>query len=132
MYEKIIIEQLDKMAQVALRPEDMARWNKTKETLLQGLDRDNMNDICTASYFQLQKYDGTDFQFKKSKPMHEPGAIVIFKLGDMTGAIPAFIRARHEYSGRWKYDMEIAVKMPDAWHVTRLYNIEEKWLSVIR
>jgi hypothetical protein len=132
MYEKIIIEQLDKMAQVALKPEDMGRWNKTKETLLQGLERDNMRDICTASYFQLLKYTGTDFQFNKSEPLHQPGTIAIFKLGDMTGSIPAFIRARHEYSGCWKYDLEIAVKMPDAWHTTRLYNIEEKWLTALR
>ena len=62
----------------------------------------------------------------------DAGTIVTFKLGDMTGSIPAFIRARHEYSGGYKYDIVVAVKMPDAWHTTRLYNIEEKWLTVIR
>jgi hypothetical protein len=129
MIEKTIIEQLDNMAKVALKPEDMERWNRTKDELMYRLTTNPMQVAATGSYFQLRQYDGTDFQFKKTQPLHQPGKIAAFKLGDMTPSIPAFINARHEYSGKWKYDIIIAVKLQDAWHTTRLYNIEEKWLT---
>lgn len=129
MIEKTIIEQLDAMAKVALKPEDQERWNRTKDELEYRLTTNPMQLAATDAFFQLRRYDGTDFLFELTKPKHNPGCIVAFKLGDMTPAIPAFINARHEYSGKWKYDIIIAVKLHDAWHTTRLYNIEEKWLT---
>lgn len=123
---KVIIEELDKIVKVVLPESDHERWNNVMRMLSAEPD---LKQAAHESLHTLRNYTGTDFQFKKSEPLHEPGTIVTFKLGDLTASIPAYIHARHEYSGRYKYDLIVTVKMPDAWHTTRLYNIEEKWLS---
>lgn len=124
---KTIIEQLDNMAKVALNPEDQERWQKTKNILIKQLA---WRDDGAEALEQLRRYDGSDFRFERGDAPIEPGLIVYFQLGDMTPPIPAYIHARHEYSGCWKYNITLAVKQADGWHTTRLYNVESKWLKV--
>jgi hypothetical protein len=129
-HAKLIIETLDEMAQVALRPEDLGRWAEVKEKLLQRAEETSMNDMAKEAEAMLRSYDGSDFKAVGDdiEPLHGRGTNAYFKLGEMTPAIPVFIHARHQYSGGWKYDLNIAVKMGDGYHVTRLYNVEEKWI----
>jgi len=129
--ETNIIEQLDAMAQVAIKSEDMPRWEKAKEQLLKSLGAGKMKEEAEASFQQLIAYNGSDFVFDRSTAPIAPGTIIYFRLGNMTPAIPAYVHARHEYSGKWKYDLTLAVRMPDAWHLTRIYNVEDKWLTQI-
>lgn len=131
MIEATIIEQLDAMAQVAIKPEDLPRWEKTKEELLKKLGAGKMQEEANAALKQLTGYTGSDFVFERSEAPVVPGTIVYFQLGDLTVPIPAYVNARHEYSGKWKYDLIIAVRMPDAWHTTRIYNVESRWLTQI-
>jgi hypothetical protein len=128
--EKTIIEELDAMAQTVIKAEDMPRWANTKELLSQRLSVD-MNETAQAALQQLRRYDGRDFIFEVTVSPIDTGVIVYFKLGDMSPNIPAYVHARHEYSGKWKYDLTIAVMQSDGWHITRIYNIESKWLTMI-
>lgn len=92
--------------------------------------RDASLEPTNQSLEFLQTLNGTDFKATGDliKPLHQRGTIGWFKLGDMMPAIPAFIHAQHQYSGGYKYDLNIAVKFPDAWHITRIYNVEEKYI----
>lgn len=128
-HEKLIIEVLNDMAAAALNPEDFERWEKVKAVLLARSDN-SMHELANQSLESLKGYNGRDFKAVGDDivPLHGRGTIGYFQMGQMMPPIPAFIHARHQYSGGWKYDLNIAVLMDDGYHVTRLYNIEEKWV----
>jgi len=130
--EKIIIQELNHIADVVIKPEDKERWAHAMEILSKRLDFANMDDEAQESLQQLIDYNGSDFVFDRSTAPVAPGTIVYFKLGNMTPSIPAYVHARHEYSGKWKYDLTFAIKEEDGWHITRIYNIESRYLQVIK
>lgn len=126
--KKTIIEQLNNMASVALKPEDQERWGRAMEALSKELDCE-MEKNVEESLLQISGYNGSDFIFDRSTAPIAPGTIAYFKLGNLTHNIPAYVSACHEYSGKWKYDLTIAVMQDDGWHTTRIYNVESKWLT---
>ena len=111
----------------SLDPEKFEWWEKIKEELSKV--RKGPDEI-DQSLDTLQGFDGTDFRptGDEIKPLHQRGTIGWFRLGVMMPALPAFIHARHQYSGCWKYDLNFAVQFTDGWHVTRIYNVEEKYI----
>lgn len=126
-----IINALKSIAEVHLPAEDHERFKLSMQELQKRLAMGNMYQEVGASHEQIIKCNGSDFIFEKSLPLIAAGTIAYFQLGEMTPPIPAYVHARHEYSGHWKYDLIIAVRVPDGWHLTRIYNVESKWLTQI-
>ena len=119
------------MAEVALKPEHQKQWAKAMDILSKQLATSEMEKEAQEALAQLIGYTGSDFVFDRSIPPIAPGTIVYYKLGNMTPLIPAYVHARHEYSGKWKYDLTLAIKHDDGWHLTRIYNIESEYLKQI-
>lgn len=137
--EQSALDLLDQMCTESLDPEYFGLWQRVEAALIktrgitvnskhqEALDAGGTYEETLST---LKGFNGTDFKATGDDivPLHGRGTIVDFRLGDMMPPIPAFIHARHQFSGGWKYDLNIAVKLDDAYHITRLYNIEEKWL----
>jgi hypothetical protein len=88
-------------------------------------------NIFDATLKQLIGYNGPDFVFNKTEAPISPGTIVLFKLGNLTDDIPAYVHARHEYSGKWKYDLIFALLEGDSWRLTRIYNVESGFIKYV-
>lgn len=131
--ENRIIQELNNIATVALQPEDQERWANAMKLLAKQLGTNEMEKQAQAALNQLINYTGSDFVFDRSTAPVAPGTIVYFKLGNMTPPIPAYVHARHEYSGKWKYDLTLAIfhDEDNAWHTTRIYNVDSDYLTVI-
>lgn len=69
--------------------------------------------------------------YNTDEPKFTRGTLVNFKLGDQMPLMPAYVLAVHLYKDKIKYDLKLTILTNEGWEETRIYNVEERWLSEI-
>lgn len=88
--------------------------------------------INTEALKTMLGFDAWYKGYNTGEPKFIRGELVNFQLGNQMPPMPAYTQAVHLYKGDIKYDLKLMILTSDGWEETRIYNIEERWLSEIK